>query len=36
VPWRWGSRLLTVSLAQHAVYAGTVAGVDALLDHRAR
>lgn len=35
VPWRWGPRLLTVSLAQHAVYAGAVAGVDALLDRRA-
>ncbi|HEY2226105.1 hypothetical protein [Actinomycetospora sp.] len=34
-PWRWGPRLLTVSLAQHAVYAGTVAGVDALLARRA-
>jgi hypothetical protein len=36
VPWRWGPRLLTVSLAQHAVYAATVAGVDALLDRRDR
>ncbi len=35
VPWRWGPRLLTVSVLQHAVYAGTVAGVDAVLDRRA-
>ena len=34
VPWRWGPRLLTVSLTQHAVYAATVAGVDALLARR--
>jgi hypothetical protein len=33
-PWRWSPRLLTVSLAQHAVYAATVAGVDALLATR--
>ncbi len=36
VPWRWGPRLLTVSLAQHAVYAGTVAAVDARLARRGR
>jgi hypothetical protein len=36
VPWRWGTRLLTVSLVQHAVYAGTVAVTDAVLDRRAR
>lgn len=36
VPWRWGTRLLTVSLVQHAVYAGAVAGADAALDRRAR
>jgi hypothetical protein len=36
VPWRWGTRLLTVSLVQHAVYAGAVAGADAALLRRAR
>ena len=36
VPWRWGPRLLTVSLVQHAVYAGTVAAADALLDRHER
>ena len=36
VPWRWGARLLTVSVVQHAVYAGTVAAADALLDRRER
>jgi hypothetical protein len=35
VPWRWGPRLLAVSLVQHAVYAGTVAGADAVLARRA-
>ncbi|WP_331555507.1 hypothetical protein [Actinomycetospora sp.] len=35
VPWRWGPRLLTVSLVQHAVYAGAVAGADAVLVRRA-
>jgi hypothetical protein len=35
VPWRWKPRLLAVSLVQHAIYAVTVAGVDAQLDHRA-
>ena len=34
VPWRWGTRLLTVSVVQHAVYAGTVAAADALFDRR--
>lgn len=34
VPWRWGPRLLTVSLVQHAVYAGAVAGADAVLVRR--
>jgi hypothetical protein len=36
VPWRWGPRLLTVSVVQHAVYAGVVAAADAALDRRAR
>jgi hypothetical protein len=36
VPWRWGTRLLTVSLLQHAVYAGAVAAADAALDRDAR
>jgi hypothetical protein len=36
VPWRWTPRLLVVSLVQHAVYAATVAGVDAALDDRVR
>jgi hypothetical protein len=36
VPWRWGPRLLTVSVVQHAVYAGTVAGANAVLQRRAR
>lgn len=36
VPWRWGPRLLLVSVAQHAVYAGAVAATDAALDRRAR
>jgi hypothetical protein len=35
VPWRWGPRLLTVSVAQHAVYAAAVAGADAVLARRA-
>ena len=35
VPWRWGTRLLTVSLVQHAVYAAAVAGADAALHRRA-
>ncbi|NMO93844.1 hypothetical protein [Actinomycetospora sp. TBRC 11914] len=35
VPWRWGPRLLTVSVVQHAVYAGAVAGADAVLHRRA-
>ena len=35
VPWRWGPRLLTVSIAQHAVYAAAVAGADAVLARRA-
>ncbi len=34
VPWRWGPRLLTVSLVQHAVYAVAVAGADAVIDRR--
>ena len=36
VPWRWTPRLMTVSLAQHVVYAAAVAGVQAALDRRAR
>ena len=36
VPWRWGPRLLTVSVVQHAVYAGAVAAADAALERRAR
>ena len=37
VPWRWGPRLITVSLAQHAVYVVAVAGAGAgaALAHRA-
>ncbi|MEJ2868241.1 hypothetical protein WCD74_10720 [Actinomycetospora sp. OC33-EN08] len=31
VPWRWTPRLMTVSLAQHVVYAAAVAGTGAAL-----
>jgi hypothetical protein len=36
VPWRWGPRLLAVSFAQHAVYAGAVAATDAAVRRRLR
>ena len=34
VPWRWGTRLLAVSFAQHAVYAAAVAATDAAVRRR--
>lgn len=36
VPWRWTPRLMTVSLAQHMVYAAAVAGAQAALDRHGR
>ncbi|NYD37622.1 hypothetical protein [Actinomycetospora corticicola] len=36
VPWRWTTRLMTVSVLQHVAYAAAVAGADAALDRVGR